>query len=229
MYKAIKVTDNLIDKCISLISIIILLIGMWFIYDSIYVFSHAEANVSAFRPKKGGSTDILKDLSEDAIAWIYIDGTSIDYPIMQGEDNVEYLNKDPYGEYSLAGSIFLDSRNSSDFSDYYSLVYGHHMAGGHMFGALDEFKNKEYLNKHKTGYLMVDNKTYDIEVFAFLETDANEDIIFNPTSGGDVLGFIQRNADIYYKPVGNRIIALSTCKSPMSTLRFIVFASIIGD
>ncbi|MBR1845920.1 MAG: class B sortase, partial [Oscillospiraceae bacterium] len=63
---------------------------------------------------------------------------------MQGETNGKYLNTDPYGEYSLSGSIFLDSRNAGDFSDSYSLVYGHHMADGMMFGALDAFFDEGY-------------------------------------------------------------------------------------
>lgn len=55
---------------------------------------------------------------------------------MQGEDNMEYLNKDPYGDYSLSGSIYMDSRNTSDMSDDYLLLYGHHMENDYMFGSI---------------------------------------------------------------------------------------------
>lgn len=75
-----------------------------------------------------------------------IDDTNIDYPVMQGEDNNEYLNKDPFGNYALSGSIFLDRRNNPEFKDYYSLIYGHHMEHGMMFGAIDEYLNEDYFN-----------------------------------------------------------------------------------
>ncbi|MCR5793722.1 MAG: class B sortase, partial [Solobacterium sp.] len=68
---------------------------------------------------------------------LVIDDTGIDFPVMQGSDNTEYLTKDPDGNYSVCGSVFLDCRNSADLSDPYNLVYGHHMRGQYMFGALD--------------------------------------------------------------------------------------------
>ena len=83
--------------------------------------------------------------------WLTVDGTNIDYPVMQGKDNNSYLNTDPFGNYSLTGSIFLDSRSSPDFSDEYSVVYGHHMDYGKMFGALDDFLNEKYLKQHSSG------------------------------------------------------------------------------
>ena len=78
------------------------------------------------------------------VGWIVVDDTNIDYPVMQGYDNSQYLNLDPYGEYSLSGSIFLDSRNSSDFTDPYSIIYGHHMEYGKMFGAIDDYLDDQY-------------------------------------------------------------------------------------
>ena len=89
------------------------------------------------------------------VGWLTVDGTSIDYPVMQGGNNLTFLNRNPYGEFSLSGSIFLDSRNSPDFSDEYSIIYGHHMAYGKLFGALDAFLDETYTSSHRSRTLLI--------------------------------------------------------------------------
>ena len=110
------------------------------IYDSYMVYQQATDN-SILKYKPGYETDdeTNKKITGNMVAWLTIDDTNVDYPVMQGEDNNEYLNKDPFGDYALSGSIFLDSRNDPEFKDYYSLIYGHHMEHGMMFGAIDEY------------------------------------------------------------------------------------------
>ena len=55
-------------------------------------------------------------INKDVAGWITIDDTHIDYPVVQGKDDMEYINKDVYGEFSLSGSIFLSCMNKKDFS-----------------------------------------------------------------------------------------------------------------
>lgn len=127
VYRVIRFVDDLIDRVLALILILVLLIGVYFIYDTAYVFYHASAaRVAYYRPgsEEAAEAAETKPLTEDYVAWLTLDDTNIDYPVMQGENNSKYLNMDPYGEYSLAGSIFLDSRNAGDFSDSYSLLTG---------------------------------------------------------------------------------------------------------
>ncbi|MBQ2317445.1 MAG: class B sortase, partial [Lachnospiraceae bacterium] len=70
----------------------------------------------------------LKQTNSDVIGWLYLDGSDvISYPILQGEDDNEYLHKDLLGQELKAGSIFLESGNASDFSDYHTIIYGHNM------------------------------------------------------------------------------------------------------
>lgn len=83
-------------------------------------------------------------LNKDVVGWITIFDTHISYPVVQGKDNQEYLNKDVFGKFSFSGSIFLDYRNACDFTDSYSIIYGHHMEYGAMFGDVVEFKNDDY-------------------------------------------------------------------------------------
>ena len=136
-----KALNDIYGWIVTASFVLILLIGVWQIYDNYYVFSHTIDN-SVLRYKPGAS-DISDGgqapFSDDLVGWLTIDGTDIDYPVMQGSDNAEYLSKDPYGGYSATGSIFLDSRSSPDFTDSFSIIYGHHMDYGRLFGALDDF------------------------------------------------------------------------------------------
>ena len=154
--KIIRLIDGLIDKSVLLVCIVLFLLGSYGLYDSYMVYQQATDN-SILKYKPGYETDDETDkkITGSMVAWLTIDNTNVDYPVMQGKDNNEYLNKDPFGDYSLAGSIFLDSRNNPEFDDYYSLVYGHHMEQGMMFGAIDEYLNEDYFNSHRTGSLVV--------------------------------------------------------------------------
>ena len=66
--------------------------------------------------------ETLREISGYAVAWLTVDDTKIDYPLCQCDDNKFFLNHDPQGNYSLAGSIFLDFRNNPDFTDRYTWV-----------------------------------------------------------------------------------------------------------
>ena len=127
-----------------------MLIGLYFIYDTVYVFYNASNGRQLFGFLRQVNQQ-NKEYTKDYIAWLTVDDTPIDYPIMQGITNTTYLNRDPYGDYSLSGSIFLDTRNNKDFSDSYNLLYGHHMANDFMFGALDAFEDEKYYQEHQTG------------------------------------------------------------------------------
>ena len=136
--------------------VLALLVVAYGLYDAWYVYNKAnDDSYLRYKPVPGESMAEDMPITDDMVAWITIDDTNIDYPVMQGDNNMEYLNINPYGEYSLSGSIFLDSRNAEDFSDDYSILYGHHMEHGAMFGALDDFYDNDYLRNHSTGTLIV--------------------------------------------------------------------------
>ena len=226
----IKIIDRIIDIILFIFFLLLFLIGIYTIYDTIKIYNKASNDdLKMFKPVVTDNVVNwnMNDLSEDAIAWLTIDDTSIDYPVMQGKDNSEYLNKDPYGEYSLAGSIFLDYRNAKDFSDDYSLIYGHHMEHKYMFGALDAFTDKKYFNNHTTGTLIINNKIYNIKLFACLEADSSVSEIFVPSSAEDALEYTKQHAKIYNE-INNtdKLLALSTCKYPETTERIILLGVI---
>ena len=230
MYKAIRFLDDTVDRILALAFIFVLLIGVYFIYDTAYVFYHASAGrVSYYRPGTEAAAENSRPLTKDYVAWITIEDTNIDYPIMQADNNSKYLNMDPFGDYSLAGSIFLDSRNAGDFSDSYSLVYGHHMSSGIMFGALDEYYDEAYFNAHRSGTLTVGDREYRAEAFAVLQTDAGVHTLFDPDGSELVLEVAKTDSLIYREPTNSHVLALSTCKEPGSTARTVVLFTLTEE
>lgn len=231
--KIIRLIDGLIDKSILLVCIVLFLLGSYGLYDSYMVYQQATDN-SILKYKPGYETDdeIDKKITGNMVAWLTIDDTNVDYPVMQGEDNNEYLNKDPFGDYALSGSIFLDSRNDPEFKDYYSLIYGHHMEHGMMFGAIDEYLNEDYFNSHRTGSLVVGKKTYKIRIFAVLECEATEESIFAPTENYNTLNYIKQHAlfldDTALPKDNEKLLGLSTCKYPDTVDRTLIFGALDG-
>ena len=230
MYRAIRFVDRVTDYALLLFFLLLFLIGGYTMYDTVLIYDASSGeNLRSFRPLTAasgegeGSVWDMSALSEDVVAWLTVDDTAIDYPVMQGADNSEYLNKDPFGQYSLAGSIFLDSRNGPDFTDAYSLIYGHHMDYGRMFGALDAFLDEDYFDAHLTGSLTVADRVYAIRFFACVEADATVPEIFAPTETDGTMAYVREHAGIWREPEEGPLIALSTCKLPQTLERIIVF------
>lgn len=230
MIKFWKKLNELYGWCVIAVFGFVMLIGMWQVYDNYYIFENTiDKSILRYKPDPKDNTPAEDSpISGDMVAWLTIDGTNIDYPVMQGTDNSVYLNTDPFGEYSLSGSIFLDSRNSGDFSDEYSVIYGHHMDYGKMFGALDDFLSEKYLRDHTTGTLMVGRnaeKVYDLRVFASMKVSSAEKIVFD-IKQDEIRQFIHDNSAVLTEECDNRIIALSTCLDADSVNRIVVFCYI---
>ena len=116
--RLIKILDKSLDTVIVIVCILLLLIGTYSLMDNLWLYENATDRSSlTYKPALDEPLQEEKRISENQIAWITVNDTDIDYPVMQGKDNYEYLNKDPYGEFSLSGSIFLDARNDPDFKE----------------------------------------------------------------------------------------------------------------
>ena len=233
MTRFLKNLNIIYEKLVLFVLVIILLISAWCVYDCWYFFEHtADKNLFKYRPGNPVNAVMVGDeqISDDMVAWITIDDTEIDYPIMQAADNTKYLNADPFGRYSLAGSIFLDSRNTSDFSDQYSLVYGHHMEYGRMFGALDNFLDSDFLSKHSHGILMIGKNAdiiYQLTAFASFRASAKDDAVFEPGKG-DIREFIYQKTHINVDE-NKKILCLSTCAEGDAVSRIVVFCYINNE
>lgn len=224
--------EVLTDAGLFLISFLVLSAGSYALYDSILVYHKATDNsLLKYKPRAERLQEPERLKLEKMAAWLTLEDTTIDLPIMQGKDNSEYLNKDPYGRYSLAGSVFLDSRNHPDFSDPYNLVYGHHMEHGAMFGALDRFLDEAYFNSHTKGSLYLGDQCFPIDLLALVEAAGDEEAVFSPTEKDDLtIPYIETHAKYQRGKLlmekGERLIGLSTCKYPDTSERIILFGKI---
>ncbi len=223
--KTVKFMDKFVDRFMSLVLLIVFLLSFYALWDAYSLYQMAQdRSLLSFKPRQDAETVV--EVPKGYVAWLEVDDTDIDYPIMQGIDNEEYLNKNPYGKYSLSGSIFLDYRNSKDFTDPYSLVYGHHMGQGAMFGALDDFRNEEFFNSHRSGTLYVGKEDYHLTIFAVVKTDALDSEVFNPVNNELSDSYIKENAIYLDRRPQGRLLGLSTCSSDGTTERLLVLCVI---
>src|SRR5690625_3368905 len=96
-----------------------------------------------------GFDELLK-LNNHVVGWITIEGTQIDYPILQSDNNSDFMYQNFYGEESIAGSIFMDYRNNITMEDNNIVVYGHRMKDGSMFQHLTKFLDKDFFEDRKS-------------------------------------------------------------------------------
>ena len=230
--KVVRFLDKLTDRILIFLCIILLCLGGYALLDTIHIYYHAnDTSLLSYKPEVDENGVVRDPLSlPGAVGWLTLDGTQVDYPIMHGTDNSAYLNKDPYGNYSLSGSLFLDANNSPDFTDQYSMIYGHHMEHNSMFGALDEYLKQDYFDKHRDGSIIIGAKSYKLVLFAAVETSAYTKEIFDVKNGG-ALDYIRQNAEIFYPDDVtdyDQILAMSTCQEADSDQRTVIFAVIVG-
>ena len=108
----------------------------------------------------------LNSQNQDFAGLIYIWVTTIDYPIVQGKDNEEYLHQDFNKKKSSSGTIFLDNNCKKDFTSDNNIIYGHHMKNGTMFAQLLKFREKSFLKKHNEIMIFTPDRTIHLKVIS---------------------------------------------------------------
>ena len=118
----------------------------------------------------------LRQQNPDVLGWILIPGTRVSYPVVQGTDNSYYLDHTWRGGKNSVGAIFMECRNSSDLSDFNTIIYGHRMNNRSMFGTLSQYKSRSYWQAHPYVYLTDDSGTHRYEIFAAGEVSVDSDV-----------------------------------------------------
>lgn len=90
----------------------------------------------------------LLRISSDIRGWIRLEGTRVDYPVIQSKDNDFYLNRAVNGDWNKVGTPFMDFRNEGDFSDRMTVIYGHYMGDGSMFTDIHNYKSQKFYDEH---------------------------------------------------------------------------------
>lgn len=165
----------------------------------------------------------LKKINSDIYAWIEIPGTVVNYPILQSEtDNAYYLNHTVEGKKSAYGSIYTEDYNSKDFSDFTTVVYGHNMKNGTMFGQLKKFRDNNFFEKNRYIFVYTPGRILKYEIFGAytwsnehillsnnFETKANRRVYIDKIfSIRDMNSRIKSDIKVTEK---DKIITLSTC------------------
>lgn len=226
--KMTAVMETFLRHVFLILCIVIFLLGIYSVKDNANVYKQTDQ--SSYRKREQAEEESDKDAGPvSIITWLHIEDTSIDYPVMQSEDNVRYLSCDPAGSFSLAGSIFLDYRNQDDYSDPYCILYGHHMDGQSMFGVLDEYYDQDYFYAHQKGVLCVGGKERDLFIFAIADENASDPMIYDPLNADvkSILVSLKENAAVYDENAlpQKTLIALSTCSAAgYDNARTVVFA-----
>lgn len=179
--------------------------------------------------------------NKDLVGWIKIEGTKIDYPVMQTPDRKDYyLQRDFYGNDNIHGCIYV--RESCDVftpSDNVT-IYGHYMYDGSMFNHLHKYKDKSFWEEHR--YITFDTLTehHTYEIFAVFKTTASVGKGFayhrfeNAANEQEFLDFVNNCVSrSFYKTgveveYGDKLITLSTCEYTQTNGRFVVVAKRIS-
>lgn len=183
-----------------------------------------------YEPVVNQSIINLRDSHPSALGWISIPNTGVDHPFVQGRDNVFYLHRDINHNHSPSGTVFMDRRNSSDFSDFHTLIYGHNMRNGAMFGSLVEFNNRQFFDDNTIGYIFLPYHTYVIEFFAFAIIEPDDPVFYGLwqyelQERVDFLTYVRRNSlhhrDINISGLDN-FVTLSTCRNDAANSRMVL-------
>lgn len=251
--KLLKILNRLVDAVIIILLLLLSLYAGYCLWDNNQIYSAVDdikIQLEAIKPQVPQSVDLadeeerlqynesftqLNEINPDICAWLTLDGTSIDYPVVQGSDNMSYLNKDIYGDYALSGSVFLDYRCGRNFDDDYALIYAHHMGKGKMFGDLDLYHDANFFKRNRTGVLMTPYKTYSITLLASMKVTASDQVVYMPqlyaNNGADVVAYAEEKAENINRDVleaykkdsdAYKVLALTTCASDYSNARTVI-------
>lgn len=173
----------------------------------------------------------LKEVNPDVIGWIRIPDSNIDYPILQGEDNDFYLHHTWDKVKNSVGSVFMEHRNTPDFTDYNTILYAHNMNDGSMFANVKRYNTLWYWERHRYVYIATEEGVLRYEIFSGYETKTES------TTYG--LSFQQTETKIKFltyaleKSTANmeivpeltdRILTLSTCSGLGRYNRWVIHA-----
>ena len=171
--------------------------------------------------------DALLARNPDVVGWLYCPGTVINYPVVLGKDNDQYLHTDLDGNYLVSGTLFADCRNGELGVDGNYIIYGHNMKNGSMFHSLVKYANQSYYDEHPTIFYLTPQANYRLELFAGLTIDHN-DTIYKRGYGDDLFGLLQRyqKRSTFVSNVKlaetDTVVTLSTCTFEYDNARYIV-------
>ena len=217
-----------VNFSVLILLLLLLCFGIYALWDSALLYSEASHNhYKEYKPThdRRRFEDYVK-VNKDVIGWIELYGTGCDYPIVQGKDNIYYLNHTADGRFQASGSLYLDYRNQSNFQDYNNIIYGHHMDQHMMLGDLSLFLSQDYFQKHQYGKIYANHHWWGLDIYTLLETDANNTLIYHPgitslTQKQTYQSYIQEKAQCIRSMLiseDDHLVLLSTCEGDITNV-----------
>lgn len=170
----------------------------------------------------------LKAKNSEVVGWIFNENGIINYPVMHTDNNQYYLNHLIDGRKNVNGSIYIDYRNSGDFTDYNTIIYGHSMKNGTMFATLLRYRNHGYYAEYPNFYLYTPNANYRVEIVSAYETTI-DDLIYNSVTSEEqykslISHVLARSRYNTYSvvTVSDTLVTFSTCAYSSDNARFVV-------
>ena len=178
--------------------------------------------------------EALCAVNPDVVGWIYCEGTAINYPVLQTNNNSTYLRHSYDGKYSFVGSIFVEAKNQLNFADRNTIIYGHNMQDGSMFAELEKWASQGFYNEHPEMWLLTPEQDYKIVLVAGYDTRADSDTyqIFSvpgqplmsylekAVSQSDFQTFNTLDEDAHY-------VLLSTCAYFYTNARYVLHGMLV--
>ena len=184
--------------------------------------------------------DALLSRNPDTVGWIYMPGTSIDYPIVQGETDEEYLKKDFAGETGglvHKGSIFLSSDNAPAMTDQNNVIYGHNMNDDTMFAHILAMTEQPAFDAARTFYVFTPDRNYRCMTYAADIVDASQTSIlqfdFPDRSSQDVYMAANVEGSTVAAPTdvdlsaATKLFTLITCGDDYAATRAVLFGAVV--
>ena len=239
--RIVRFLSSTVDFIVLLILLILLAFASYALWDSHTFYIEAgAAQYETYKPKADDTMpfDELRKINPDVTGWLTVYGTGIDYPVVRSpQSNDDYLSRNAKGEVEGSGSIFLDSHNSADFSDFNTIIFGHHMSSHAMFGDIDLFTSQSFFNEHEHGNLFYNGTDHGVDFFAFIKADAYDSSLYSPALQGreaqqNYLNYIWQNAE-YTRSMNvtpdDHIVLLSTCSQDVTNGRYVLVGKITNE
>lgn len=237
MNKVRRIAEDVI--MVALLGIVI--VSGWNLYNKMHQYKvdrekYTAVSEKAYSGDFAGDIDFnaLRKVNSDIVAWIYYEGTDIDYPVVQGKDNDNYLHIAFDDTWALAGTLFVDAITEDPFKQFNTIIYGHHMRDGSMFGDLKKLKDKEYCDKHPQLELITPDGKYHLMIWAFLNQPSDSQVyLTNFHDKDDIREYIDyvKSAADYVTDVKvtpeDRIVLLSTCAYEYQNARYMVIGKMV--
>ncbi len=172
----------------------------------------------------------LEEINPDIVAWITLEDSRINYPVVQGDDNAYYLEHLFTRKTNHLGCVFMDYRNSADFSDYHTPLYAHHSQNGAMFAGIEKYKTQSFYETHKKIRLQTPAGEYTLEPYTGLVLNAEVDFLqLNFSSPQEFVNYANQWNGVSTFSSGititedDRIVSLITCTADYQNARYALF------